>query len=169
MVFFDVVANSKFFEVIEVKIGENAPDFALKDSDGNDWQLSKQHGKIVVLLFYPGDNTPVCTKQLCSVRDNWEDYQKIGAEVVGISTDSAESHKSFAGKYDLPLTLLSDEKGETLKKYDMKSWLPNRSARGVVVIDKNGKIAYHKVQALSLFRPKDDEILQAIKKAQNVG
>jgi hypothetical protein len=90
-------------------------------------------------------------------------------EVVGISTDSAESHKHFAGKYDLPLTLLADENGETLEKYDMKSWLPNRAARGVVVIDKNGKIAYHKVQALSLLRPKDDKILQAIEKAQNVG
>lgn len=152
-----------------MEIGKNAPDIILKDGDGNDWKLSEQRGKIVVLLFYPGDNTPVCTKQLCSVRDNWKDYKATGAEVVGISTDSAESHKNFAGKYDLPLTLLADENGETLEKYDMKSWLPNRSARGVVVIDKNGKIAYHKVQALSLFRPKDDEILQAIRKAQNVG
>ncbi len=152
-----------------MEIGKNAPDIILKDGDGNDWKLSEQRGKIVVLLFYPGDDTPVCTKQLCSVRDNWEDYKATGAEVVGISTDSAESHKNFAGKYDLPLTLLADENGETLEKYDMKSWLPNRSARGVVVIDKNGKIAYHKVQALSLLRPKDDEILQAIKKAQNVG
>ena len=149
-----------------MKIGETAPDFTLQDGDGNDWKLSEQRGKTVVLLFYPGDNTPVCTKQLCSVRDNWEDYQKTGAEVVGISTDSAESHKSFAGKYDLPLTLLSDETGATLEKYEMKSWLPGRSARGVVVIDKGGKIAYHKVQSLSLLRPKDDEILEAIEKAQ---
>ncbi len=149
-----------------MKIGEKAPDFTLKDGDGNDWQLSKQRGETVVLLFYPGDNTPVCTKQLCSVRDNWEDYQKTGAEVVGISTDSAESHKNFAGKYDLPLTLLSDEKGATLEKYGMKSWLPGRSARGVVVIDKDGKIAYHKVQSLSLLRPKDDEVLEAFKKVQ---
>ena len=149
-----------------MKIGEKAPDFTLKDGDGNDWQLSKQRGETVVLLFYPGDDTPVCTKQLYSVRDNWEDYQKTGAEVVGISTDSAESHKNFAGKYDLPLTLLSDEKGATLEKYGMKSWLPGRSARGVVVIDKDGKIAYHRVQSLSLLRPKDDEVLEAIKKVQ---
>lgn len=149
-----------------MKVGDNAPDFALKDSDGNDWKLSEQRGKVVVLLFYPGDNTPVCTRQLCSVRDNWEDYQKSGAEVVGISTDSADSHKEFAGKYDLPLTLLADEKGETLEKYDMRSWLPNRSARGVVVIDKNGIVRYHQVQMLSLLRPKDTEILEAIKNAQ---
>lgn len=152
-----------------MKIGETAPDFTLKDGDGNDWKLSEQRDKIVVLLFYPGDDTPVCAKQLCSVRDNWEDYKATGAEVIGISTDSAESHKKFAGKYDLPLTLLADESGETLEKFNMKSWLPNRAARGVVVIDKDGKIAYHKVQVVSLLRPKDDEILQAIKKAQNVG
>lgn len=152
-----------------MKVGEKAPNFTLKDGDGNDWKLSEQRGKIVVLLFYPGDNTPVCTRQLCSVRDIWEDYTKTGAEIVGISTDAAESHKNFAAKYDLPLTLLADEAGETLEKYGMKSWLPNRAARGVVIIDKNGKIAYRKVQSLSLFRPKDDEILQAIERAQNAG
>ena len=149
-----------------MKIGENAPDFTLKDGDGNDWKLSDQKGKTVVLLFYPGDNTPVCTKQLCSVRDNWADYAATGAEVVGISTDTAESHKGFSEKYNLPLTLLADEQGETLAKYGMKSWLPGRSARGVVVIDKDGVVRHHQVQSLSLFRPKDEEVLAAIKKAQ---
>lgn len=149
-----------------MKVGERAPDFTLKTGSGDDWSLSDQIGKVVVLLFYPGDNTPVCTKQLCSVRDNWEDYQKTGAEVVGVSTDTAESHKGFAEKYDLPLTLLSDEKGEVSEKFGMKSWLPGRSARGVVVIDKNGQVAHHQVQSLSLFRPKDDEVLAAIRKAE---
>jgi peroxiredoxin Q/BCP len=148
-----------------VKVGENAPDFTLKDGDGNDWKLSEQRGKTVVLLFYPGDNTPVCTKQMCSVRDNWEDYAKTGAEVVGISTDSAASHKGFAEKYDLPLTLLSDEKGEVIEKYSVKSWLPGRSARAVVVVDKMGIIRHHQVQSLSVFRPKDDEVLKAIGQA----
>jgi peroxiredoxin Q/BCP len=148
-----------------MKIGDKAPDFTLKDLDGEKWSLHKHKGKTVVLLFYPGDNTPVCTKQLCSVRDNWSQYQATGAEVVGISTDSVTSHKSFADKYSLTLKLLSDESGEVVDKYGVKSWLPGRSARAVVVIDKNGKIAYHKVQSLSLFRPNDDEILEAIKKA----
>lgn len=148
-----------------MKVGDNAPDFTLKDGDGNDWKLSDKRGKIVVLLFYPGDNTPVCTKQMCSVRDNWADYAETGAEVVGISTDSAASHKNFVEKYDLPLTLLSDENGETLEKYGVKSWLPNRSARAIVVIDKDGSIRHHQVQTLSLFRPKDDEVLAAIRRA----
>lgn len=148
-----------------MKIGENAPDFTLKDGDGNYWKLSEHLGETVVLLFYPGDDTPVCTKQLCSVRDSWADYQKTGATVVGISMDSAASHKQFAEKYDLPLTLLSDETGEVVGKYQVKSWLPNRSARAVVVADKTGAVSYYKTESVSLFRPKDDDILQAIAKA----
>lgn len=148
-----------------MKIGDKAADFTLKDGDGNDWMLSDHRGKTVVLLFYPGDNTPVCTAQLCSVRDHWSEYQATGAEVVGISTDSVESHKGFAEKNDLPLRLLSDHDGKVSAAYDMKSWLPGRSARGVVVIGKDGKIAYHKAQSLSLFRPADEDVLEAIRAA----
>lgn len=149
-----------------MNIGDNAPDFTLKDLDGESWNLRDYAGKIVVLLFYPGDDTPVCTKQMCSVRDNWSQYQETGAEVVGISMDSVSSHKSFADKYSLTLRLLSDETGDVVKAYDVASWIPGRSARAVVVIDKNGKIAYHKIQSISLFRPDDSEILEAIKLAQ---
>jgi len=145
--------------------GEKAPDFTLTDGEGNSWALSNYIGHTVVLLFYPGDNTPVCTVQLCSVRDHWSEYQATGAEVVGISTDSVESHRDFADKKQLPLRLLSDSGGKVSAMYDMKSWLPGRSARGVVVIDKDGKIAYHKVQAVSLFKPSDDDVLAAIKAA----
>jgi len=148
-----------------MKVGEIAPDFTLKDGNGKDWKLSEQRGRTVVLLFYPGDDTAVCTKQLCSVRDNWADYAATGAEVVGISTDSAASHKRFADKYDLPLTLLADEKGETLEKYAVQSWLPGRAARAVVVIDKTGIVRYQKTESLGLFRPKDDDILTAIAQA----
>lgn len=148
-----------------ISTGSDAPDFTLKDGDGRDWSLSQNKGKTVVLLFYPGDNTPVCTAQLCSVRDHWSEYQATGAEVVGISTDTVESHKGFAEKNQLPLRLLSDADRKVSEMYDMKSWLPGRSARGVVVIDKDGKIAYSKAQPLSLFRPKDDDVLAAIKKS----
>lgn len=151
-----------------MKIGENAPDFTLKDGAGNNWTLSEKRGKTIVLLFYPGDNTPVCTQQLCSVRDNWEDYAATGAEVVGISADSAESHKVFSDKYELPLTLLADEDSEVIKKYKVVSWIPRRAARAVVVIDKSGVIRHHKTQTLSVFRPSDDEVLAAIQEAQEV-
>jgi peroxiredoxin Q/BCP len=145
-----------------MNVGQNAPDFTLKDFNGEEWHLADQRGKTVVLLFYPGDNTPVCTKQLCSVRDNWSQYQATGAEVVGISTDSVGSHRSFADKYNLTLRLLADNNGQVTKLYDVKSWLPNRSARAVIVIDKEGVVRYRKIQALSIFRPKDEEILKAI-------
>jgi peroxiredoxin Q/BCP len=148
-----------------MKTGETAPNFTLKNGDGNDWKLSDHLGKTVVLLFYPGDNTPVCTAQMCSVRDRWAEYKETGAEIVGISTDTAESHKDFAAKNNFPFTLLSDETGDVIAKYDVKSWFPGRAARAVVVINRDGKIAYHKVQAVSLLRPNDDEIIEAIKKA----
>lgn len=150
-----------------MKIGDDAPPFVLSDGDGSEWSLAAHLGKTVVLLFYPGDNTPVCTKQMCSVRDNWAEYQATGAEIVGISMDSAASHRTFDAEYDFPFPLLSDETGEVVKLYDVKSWIPNRAARAVVVIDAKGKIAYHKAQPISLMRPKDDDILQAIRHAQN--
>lgn len=148
-----------------MNIGTTAPDFTLQDGEGKEWTLSNYKGRTVVLLFYPGDNTPVCTAQLCSVRDHWSEYQATGAEVVGISTDTVESHDKFAEKHSLPLRLLSDADRKVSEMYDMKSWLPGRSARGVVVIDGEGKIAYHKVQAVSLFKPSDADVLEAIKKA----
>jgi peroxiredoxin Q/BCP len=144
---------------------DNAIDFTLKYGDGDSWTLSDHLGKTVVMLFYPGDNTPVCTRQMCSVRDHWSEYQATGAEVVGISTDTVESHQGFAEKHSLPLRLLSDPDGKVSVQYGMKSWLPGRSARGVVVIDKEGKIAYSKVQPLSLFRPADEDVLAAIRQA----
>lgn len=149
----------------QINTGGDAPDFTLKDGEGQEWRLIDNRGRTVVLLFYPGDNTPVCTAQLCSVRDHWSEYQKTGAEVVGISTDTVESHKGFAEKNQLPLRLLSDPDGKVSAEYGMKSWLPGRSARGVVVVGKEGKIAYHKVQALSLFKPADSDVLEAIRKA----
>ena len=148
-----------------MNVGENAPDFSSKDGAGNNWTLSEHRGKTIVLLFYPGDNTPVCTKQLCSVRDNWAAYAATGAEVIGISTDSVESHKDYAEKYELPLTLLADVNGEIVKKYGVESWIPGRAARAVVVIDKDGVIRHHKTQTLSVFRPSDDEVFAAIAEA----
>ena len=148
-----------------MKIGDTAPDFTLKDGDGNDWTLSDHHGKVVVLMFYPGDDTPVCTKEMCSVRDHWSDYQATGAEVVGISTDSVASHEKFADKYSLPLRLLADEKGEIKDKYGARSLIPGRTSRSEFVIDPQGKLAYQKIRPIGFMRPSDDDILNAIKAA----
>jgi peroxiredoxin Q/BCP len=150
----------------KAEVGEPAPDFTLRDGDGREWRLSDQRGKVVVILFYPGDETPVCTRQLCSVRDRWEDYRATGAEVVGVSTDSADSHRRFAEHHSLPLRLLSDADGRVSRLYGASSWLPGRAARAVVVVDAEGRLRHRKVQPLSLFRPKDDEVLAAISAAQ---
>lgn len=143
----------------------DAPDFTLKDGDGKEWRLSDRRGRVVVLLFYPGDETPVCTRQMCSVRDRWEDYAATGAEVVGISTDSAESHRKFADRHSLPLRLLSDPDRRVAEMFGARSWLPGRAARAVVVIDAAGRVRHNRAQPLSLFRPKDDEVLAAIRDA----
>ena len=150
----------------KLNINEPAPDFTLKDGSGADWRLADQRGKVVVLLFYPGDETPICTKQMCSVRDRWEDYQATGAEVVGISSDSVESHHKFAEHYDLPLRLLSDPEEKVSKLYGARSLIPGKVARSVFVIDANGILRYQDVRPLGLFKPKDDEIMAEVRKAQ---
>jgi len=149
-----------------MKIGNKAPDFTLKDGDGKNWKLSDHLGETIAILFYPGDNTPVCTKQLCSVRDNWDDYEETGATIIGISTDSADSHKDFAEKHNFPFTLLADDKGEVIGEYGVKSWVPGKSARAVVVVDKQGNVASHSVQSLGIFSPSDDDVIAAIRESE---
>ena len=119
-----------------------------------------------MLLFYPGDETPICTRQMCSVRDRWEDYVATGAEVVGISTDSVESHKTFAEHHELPLRLLSDGDRKVADLYGANSLVPGKVARSVFVIDARGVIRYRDVRPLGLFRPKDDDTIAAIRAAQ---
>ncbi|MCM3905110.1 MAG: peroxiredoxin [Pyrinomonadaceae bacterium] len=148
------------------EVGQTAADFSLRDGADQNWKLSDHRGKVVVLLFYPGDETPVCTRQMCSVRDRWGDYSATGAEVVGISTDSVDSHKKFAAHHDLPLRLLSDKGGDVARVYGAKSLIPGKVARSVFVIDANGVIRYRDVRPLGLFRPKDEDVIGAIREAQ---
>ena len=148
-------------------VGMTAPDFTLQDGDGRNWCLSDHRGKVVVLLFYPGDETPVCTRQLCSLRDRWQDYSATGAEVVGLSTNTVDSHKKFAEHHDLPLRLLSDTGRKIADSYGARSWIPGKVARSVFVIDANGVIRYRDVRPIGLLRPKDDDIIKAIGAAQN--
>lgn len=144
-------------------VGNLAPDFELKDQHNQTWRLSDHRGKVVALVFYPKDETPVCTKQMCSMRDRWADYEATGAEVVAISIGSIESHKKFAEHHGLPQRLLADERGEVTRLYDVKSLL-GVSQRAVIVIDPNGIIRYRK-SVLPIFRPGDDEVINAIRSA----
>jgi len=120
-----------------------APDFELKDTDGNHVKLSDYRGKqSVVLYFYPKDDTSGCTAQACSFRDSYEDFKAAGAEVIGISGDSKSSHEGFASKNRLPFVLLSDIIGKVRKAYgayDMFGLIPGRVT---FVIDKDGRVIH---------------------------
>jgi peroxiredoxin Q/BCP len=153
-------------ESTNVNLGTAAPEFTLRDGDGDEWRLSDHRGRVVVLLFYPGDETPICTRQMCSVRDRWEDYAATGAEVVGISANSVESHKNFAEHHNLPLRLLADVDAKVANAYGANSLIPGKVARSVFVIDADGIIRYRDVRPLGLFRPKDDDTIKAIREAQ---
>ena len=97
--------------------GEAAPGFSLPDQDGTQHTLKDYAGKWVLLYFYPKDDTPGCTIEACTIRDQFKDFKKIGAEVVGISTDTVKSHRKFADAYELPFTLLADENKEMVGEY----------------------------------------------------
>lgn len=101
------------------KVGNKAPKFNLPDQDGKTHKLSDYAGKWVLLYFYPKDDTPGCTVEACSIRDNWGAFKKAGLTVFGVSVDPVKAHKKFADKYDLPFTLLSDESKQTVKDYEV--------------------------------------------------
>lgn len=130
-----------------LKIGINAPEFTLPDQDGTMHSLSDYKGKRVLLYFYPKDDTPGCTTESCNFRDGYDEFQKMGLVILGVSKDSVKSHKKFAEKYSLPFPLLSDETGSTVEAYDswgMKKFM-GREYMGILrnsfLIDEEGKIA----------------------------
>ncbi len=126
--------------------GKKAPDFKLKDQNGQTISLSDYKGKSVVLYFYPKDDTSGCTKEACSFRDGLPGFGKLNAVILGVSADSVESHKKFADKYNLPFTLLSDESKEMIEKYGVwkEKSMYGRKYMGIerttFIIDENGKI-----------------------------
>jgi thioredoxin-dependent peroxiredoxin len=125
----------------EVKQGEAAPDFALSGADGKVVKLSDFKGKqVVVVYFYPKDETPGCTTEACSFRDKYDDLKKAGAEVIGISSDSVDSHKKFAEHRKLPFILLSDEGGKVRKQWGVPNAMGVIPGRVTYVIDKNGVV-----------------------------
>ncbi|MBA3714627.1 MAG: peroxiredoxin [Pyrinomonadaceae bacterium] len=144
-----------------VRVGALAPDFTLHDEQGAQWRLADKRGRVVALLFYPGDETLVCTRQLCSVRDHWTEYVETGAEIIGVSRDTSDSHRRFAERRRLPLKLLSDPDGSVIATYRNHSLLPSWATRAVTVIDAKGIVRFHKVM-LKLFRPRDQEVVTAI-------
>ncbi|GMB09318.1 thioredoxin-dependent thiol peroxidase [Thermolongibacillus altinsuensis] len=127
-----------------VQIGQLAPDFALKASNGEMVQLSDFRGKYVVLYFYPKDMTPGCTTEACDFRDHYREFQDLNAVILGISTDSLERHQKFIEKYGLPFLLLVDEQQEVAEKYGVWKLKKNFGKeymgieRSTFIIDPNG-------------------------------
>ena len=142
-----------------VKVNDVAPDFTLPADDGSSYTLSKHRGKRQLLVFYPGDNTPVCTAQLCDYRDGIDEFADLNIEVVGISADDAKSHQGFRKKHELPFTLLSDAGGAVAKQYG--SWGLLGMKRAVFLVDEKGKLAYAKVETVGLFRRHREELIEA--------
>ena len=123
--------------------GESIPDICLEDQDEKMVSLSAMIGRPLVIYFYPKDNTKVCTAQACGFRDHYEQFQQAGAEVIGISRDSAESHKHVANKRNLPFLLLSDPRREAHKAFKVPSSLFGLlPGRVTFVIDKEGKVVH---------------------------
>src|SRR5688500_9990910 len=100
-----------------LEVGTEAPDFKTVDQDRNSISLSDYRGKKVVLYFYPKDSTPGCTKEACAFRDNYPKFKKLDVEVLGVSTDSQKSHRSFSDKYELPFTLVVDTDKKIVESY----------------------------------------------------
>jgi thioredoxin-dependent peroxiredoxin len=151
-----------------VRVGDPAPDFTLPSTTGAPVSLSDFRGTSeVVLFFYPKDNTPGCTAEACSFRDSYEAFREAGAEVIGVSSDSVESHRAFAGKHRLPFRLLSDPDGALRAKYGAARMLGLFPGRVTYLIDRQGIVrhvfssqfqpARHVAEALRVLKAMRDE------------
>ncbi|HEX9957188.1 MAG TPA: thioredoxin-dependent thiol peroxidase [Fibrella sp.] len=130
-----------------LSVGDPAPDFTTTDQHGNPLTLSDYRGRKVVLYFYPKDDTPGCTAQACSLRDNYAELKQAGYEVLGVSVDPDTSHQKFITKYDLPFSLVADTDKSVVEAYDVwqEKSMYGRTYMGTVrktfLIDENGLIA----------------------------
>ena len=141
-------------------VGDLAPDFELDGTDGL-FRLSDHRGRRVVLLFYPGDFTPVCTKQFCSYAERHEDMAALDATVVGISSQSVERHHEFQATNAIPVPLLADIDRKVARAYGLTQPVLG-TRRGVVIVDEEGRIAYRHVHMLGLDFQSVDQLRDAL-------
>jgi thioredoxin-dependent peroxiredoxin len=141
-------------------VGKQAPDFELDGTDGR-FKLSDHRGQRVVLLFYPGDGTPVCTKQFCSYADRADDMHGLPATVVGISAQDVSSHQDFQAKHSIPVPLLADTNRAVAKAYGVSAPVVG-TRRAVFIVDEDGVIRHRHVHRLGLDFQTVDEIRAAL-------
>ena len=141
-------------------IGDMAPDFELEGTDGT-FRLADHRGRRVVLLFYPGDFTPVCTRQFCSYAEHAEDMSELDAVVVGISAQDLDSHEEFMGAHDIPVPLLADTDKEVARAYGVTAPILG-TRRALVIVDEDGRVAHRDVHAVGLSFKTVDDIAAAL-------
>jgi peroxiredoxin Q/BCP len=144
-------------------VGDPAPDFTLEGTEGT-FTLSEHRGERIVLLFYPGDDTTVCTKQFCSYRDNASEIGELSARFVGISTQGLESKDAFRAKYGLTTELLADPAGKVSTLYGVYSKRFKMAKRTVFIVDEEGRIAHEHGRFMSLTFDGVDEIRAALER-----
>jgi peroxiredoxin Q/BCP len=149
--------------VAAVAVGDPAPDFDLPGTGDRRYRLADYAGRRLILAFYPGDFTTVCTKQLCSYRDGEERLAAMGVELVGISPQDVDSHERFATQYRLPMPLLADTGGRVASAYGVKAGPLVR--RSIFLIDGEGIVRYRHVALLGLSYQSLDDLEQAVAKA----
>ncbi len=132
-----------------LNVGDQAPDFTLEGTNGT-FRLSDHRGERIVLLFYPGDDTTVCTKQFCSYRDNEADMSALNAKVVGISTGDVAAKEAFVAKHGLTTELLADEDASVAQQFGIFFKRMKMAKRTVFIIDEQGRIAHKHGNLLSL-------------------
>ena len=143
-------------------VGDIAPDFELEGTHGT-FRLADQRGQRVVLLFYPGDFTPVCTRQFCSYAERADDMSELDAVVVGLSAQDVDSHVKFVDRHGIPVPLLADTDKAVAKAYGVSAPLLG-TRRGVVIVDEDGRIAHRDVSGLGLGYASVDSLREALER-----
>ena len=144
----------------KLNVGDRAPDFELPGTGGRTYRLAEYRGRKLVIAFYPGDFTPTCTKQFCSYRDQSEKLDDLGADVLGISPQSVESHERFTQEKSLNVPLLADEDKSVARAYGVVAGPLVR--RAIFVVDEEGVIGYRKVSLAGLTYESADDLQRAV-------
>ena len=149
-----------------IQVGDKAPDFTLPSQTGEQVRLQDRLGeRVIVLYFYPKDNTSGCTAEACAFRDSHETFTEAGADVIGVSSDSADRHAGFAGKHRLPFTLLADQGGRVRKAYGVPAVMGFIPGRVTYVIDRTGTVR-HVFSSMTNIGGHVSEALDVVRKLQ---
>ena len=145
-----------------IETGDKAPDFSLIADNGKPFKLSSKLKGNALLVFYPGDDLPVCKQQLSDYRDNISTFNDLGVEIIAITGDDAKDIKNFKKENELPFTLLSDKEGEVSKMYDSFGWFGIK--RSVFLVDKNLEVKYKHIESVSIYSRSVEELTEMIKR-----